>query len=225
MPLGAHPHPLRAKAANDDEHTYTIHGLTLALHKIFAPTSVPADVLAALPSPVDLADLTQPNTPTGANLMQRSQLSDTLRMALNPKDRNYLSFFIDNLLRMNKNLSDECKKLEDDVDEKELDKARLQTDINHWFHQAQIAGANGGERARLQQMIRFLWQHIHANMGMEAVGLADTLSIDLAAIIGGASSELVGMEQARIRGLVEDARYWRTRAEEAEAYLDVRRCN
>jgi hypothetical protein len=226
-------HPIRLAAAKDDPQTYTTHGLVLVLGKLYEPSAIPSPVAAALPSPMDVATLYDATTPLGSAFHARQTLQGSSSRTnatkdFQPKDVNYITFYIDTLLAKVKEQDRMIYLLEEDNEDKEVDKAQLQTHISHFYHEAKM-----GEKKydSLQMLACFLLESIPTNKSLEAVAVAGHLGINLVTLMADAqdvsnpaANRVAATKTAaqkalkKVKRLEHDVEYWRARAEASEKF-------
>jgi hypothetical protein len=204
------------------------------LYKLYTPSHLPSDVLAALPSCQQLTALSNPTTPAGATAFARTYHSPNLPTELSSKERSYVTYYIDTLLQRNASLGKEVARLEEDVEDGEVSKADLQSQINKWFFDARES------KFRVQTLETFIEdlvqnvvpgdkkqeaRDVAMGLGVEIGYVAEDLQAGTAASgnvdadAGAIVEESRGDVGRRQMRLVEEAKYWKARAEAAERFM------
>jgi len=159
--------------------------------------------------------------PTGYNAQFRSQLGAGRLETLKPKDRNYLAYYIDTLLQRNEKLGKENKRLDEDVEDKEVEKAMMQADVNMYYAENE---AKKGKVERMGKLVKYLLRVVPEEKRTECAAVAENLGLDFGDIIRTTRGEEIedGDFEKMVKGLrkvEEEARYWKARAEAAERFL------
>jgi hypothetical protein len=97
------------------------------------------------------------------------------------KDRNYVSFFVDTLLMRLEHVTAERDRAIEVAEDKEVEKADMQGDINHWY------GKFGTEHKKLDALERLVKRIVNiqsSNQQFDIVRLAAGERVDLTAIMG-----------------------------------------
>jgi hypothetical protein len=238
-PLKLQPNHTEKLAVRDDSplrsdsQTYTTKGLTQVLYKLYTPSHLPSDVLAALPSAEQLTSLSNPTSPVGALAFARTYHSPSLPTELSSKERNYVAYYIDTLLTRNTSLVQSNSQLENDVEDAEVSKAGLQEQINKWFFEARES------KVRAQTLETFIEDLVvnvvPKNKKEEARSVAMGLGVEIEYTggedvgAGPAVEEVENKEEMvskreveagqRTRRLEEEVKYWKARAEAAERFV------
>ncbi|KAF2005283.1 hypothetical protein P154DRAFT_616516 [Amniculicola lignicola CBS 123094] len=215
--------PIQRQANLDDIQTYSTEGLIQVLRRVYKPRPIPAEVLAALPSDHDTSELDTPTTPP-------------FLLTLEPKDLNYVRYYVDTLIQRNVIASVEKARLDDECEDKEVEKAGLQATINECYTENQLKmqkldlmqglitylvsilqGDEALQQARDAADNLNLAQEIEAAIENVRVHWTSIGAVDVAR--GVASEDPADDKDEKIRKLEEGHKYWRARAEAAEAYV------
>ncbi|KAF2655532.1 hypothetical protein K491DRAFT_716217 [Lophiostoma macrostomum CBS 122681] len=198
----------------EDAQTYTAAGLLAVLAKVYAPGDVPEPVRAAMPP---YGHVKSSAEHFGAQTVYNG---DGGRQAVSQKEREYLSHFIDTLLAKQAALESEKAgweaekaEYEEALEDKEVDKAHLTTDISAHYDQAR---ANLAYAKSLERFTRHLVQKLAHDDALAIVGVAASLDLNLATIMSNSDAEHVLMQaERRSHRNTSDVKYWKGRWEEA----------
>ncbi|ORY18786.1 hypothetical protein BCR34DRAFT_660118 [Clohesyomyces aquaticus] len=183
-------HPILASALKDDAQTYTTEGLSLALTKLYDPAPIPSPVITALRDPDEIYTLDIQGI-----INSRHNNGAKAKIALNQKEIDYLTYYIDYLVSEKTQLEKAVYSLEERIEDVDVEKAGLQTEINHYFG---LAEAEHNRLDATQQILRLIMSANndgdYVNQKVRAMDMANELGVDLREVMRG--TDIIGQKES-----------------------------